>query len=178
LYRRREVKKMGRDAMKACENPCFRCRKEAAKYNDKLNSREGAAEMLGVSVSSLADYELGITKVIPVDKVVLMAELYNAPELKAWYCAEECPIGRGFPMPSAEITSVERTTMQLLKQLREADVRDVKDTLIDITADGVISDDERPELEKILEYLDGLIKAAGELRLIGKKVLNGDRQSE
>ncbi len=48
---------MGRDAMKACENPCFRCRKEAAKYNDKLNSREGAAEMLGVSVSSLADYE-------------------------------------------------------------------------------------------------------------------------
>ena len=85
---------MGRDAMKACENPCFRCRKEAAKYNDKLNSREGAAEMLGVSVSSLADYELGITKVIPVDKVVLMAELYNAPELKAWYCTEECPIGR------------------------------------------------------------------------------------
>lgn len=76
-------------------------------------------------------------------------------------------------MPSAEITSVERTTMQLLKQLREADVRDVKDTLIDITADGVISDDERPELEKILEYLDGLIKAAGELRLIGSKVLNG-----
>ena len=81
-------------------------------------------------------------------------------------------------MPSAEITSVERTTMQLLKQLREADVRDVKDTLIDITADGVISNDERSELEKILEYLDGLIKAAGELRLIGKKVLNGDCQSE
>ena len=76
-------------------------------------------------------------------------------------------------MPSAELSSVERTTMQLLKQLREADVRDVKDTLIDITADGVISDDERPELEKILEYLDGLIKAAGELRLIGSKVLNG-----
>lgn len=68
--------------------------------------------------------------------------------------------------------------MQLLKQLREADVRDVKDTLIDITADGVISNDERSELEKILEYLDGLIKAAGELRLIGKKVLNGDCQSE
>ena len=107
-----------------------------------------------------------------------MAELYGAPELKAWYWAEECPIGRGYPMPSAELSSVERTTMQLLKQLIEADVRDVKDTLIDITADGVISDDERPELEKILEYLDGLIKAAGELRLIGKKVLNGDRQSE
>ena len=169
---------MGRDAMKACENPCFRCRKEAAKYNDRLNSREGAAELLGVSVSSLADYELGITKVIPVDKVVLMAELYGAPELKAWYCAEECPIGRGFPMPSAELSSVERTAMQLLKQLRESDVQDVKDTLIDITADGVISDDERVDLTRILEYLDGLIKAAGELRLIGAKVLGQSRSED
>ena len=166
---------MGRDAMKAGENPCFRCRKEAAKYNDRLNSREGAAELLGVSVSSLADYELGITKVIPVDKVVLMAELYCSPELKAWYCAEECPIGRGFPMPSAELSSVERTAMQLLKQLRESDVQDVKDTLIDITADGVISEDERADLARILEYLDELIKAAGELRLIGEKVLGQSR---
>ena len=39
---------MGRDAMKAGENPCFRCRKEAAKYNERLYSKEGAAELLGV----------------------------------------------------------------------------------------------------------------------------------
>ena len=166
---------MGRDAIKAGENPCFQCRKEAAKYNDKLNSREGAAEMLGVSVSSLADYELSITKVIPVDKVVLMAELYNAPELKAWYCTTECPIGRSLPMPSANISTVERTTMRLLKQLRQDEVQDIKDTLIEITADGVISEDEKVDLAEILEYLDELIKAAGELRLIGSKVLNGGR---
>lgn len=166
---------MGRDAIKAGENPCFQCRKEAAKYNDKLNSREGAAEMLGVSVSSLADYELGITKVIPVDKVVLMAELYNAPELKAWYCTTECPIGRSFPMPSANISTVERTTMRLPKQLRQDEVQDIKDSLIEITADGVISEDEKVDLAEILEYLDELIKAAGELRLIGSKVLNGGR---
>ena len=166
---------MGRDAIKAGENPCFQCRKEAAKYNDKLNSREGAAEMLGVSVSSLADYELGITKVIPVDKVVLMAELYNAPELKAWYCTTECPIGRSLPMPSANISTVERTTMRLLKQLRQDEVQDIKDSLIEITADGVISEDEKVDLAEILEYLDELVKAAGELRLIGSKVLNGGR---
>ena len=78
-------------------------------------------------------------------------------------------------MPSAELTSVERTAMQLLKQLRESDVQDVKDTLIDITADGVISEDERVDLARILEYLDELIKAAGELRLIGEKVLGQSR---
>ena len=52
---------MGRDAMKAGENPCFRCRKEAAKYNDKLSSREGAAEALGVSASSLCELEANLT---------------------------------------------------------------------------------------------------------------------
>ena len=172
-----EVKKMGRDAIKAGENPCFRCRKEAAKYNDKLNSREGAAELLGVSVSSLADYELGNTKVIPVDKVVLMADAYNAPELKAWYCTTRCPIGREFPGPSPDVSTIERTTMQLLRKLRQSDVQDVREKLIDITADGVISDDERVDLAEILDYLDGLIKAAGELRLIGSKVLNRGRDN-
>lgn len=164
---------MGRDAMRASGNRCFQCRKEAAKYNDALSSRERAADLLGVSVSSLAEYENGITKVIPVDKVVLMAELYNAPELKAWYCTSECPIGRGFPMPTGDISSVERTTMKLLKQLRQSDVQSVKESLVDITADGVISDDEKAELADILSYLDELIKAAGELRLIGSKVMNG-----
>lgn len=98
---------MGRDAAKACENQCFRCRKEAAKHNDKLGSREGAAELLGISVSSLADYE------------------------------------------------------------------QVKEKLIDITADGIISKDEWADLTEILDYLDGLIRAARELKLIGSKLLNG-----
>lgn len=169
---------MGRDAIKAAENPYFRCRREAAKYNDRLYSREGAAELLGVSVSSLADYELGITKVIPVDKVVLMAELYNAPELKIRYCSHDCPIGRNLPMPSASLTSVERTALRLLRSLKDSSVDDVKETLIDITADGVISDHEVVELEEVMEYLNELIVAAGELKLIGSKILGGKHNDD
>lgn len=67
-------------------------------YNERLYSREGAAELLGISVSTLADYELGNTKVVPVDKVVLMADLYNAPELKTGYCKYECPICSYLPV--------------------------------------------------------------------------------
>ena len=129
--------------------------------------------MLNCSVSSLTDYELGITKVIPVDKVVLMSDLYNAPELKAWYCSNECPIGKSFPMPSAELSTIERTTMKLLKQLKVDEVQKVKETLIDITEDGVITENEKVDLAEILEYLDRLIKAAGELRLMGKKIMEG-----
>jgi len=166
---------MGRNATKANGNICFRCRKEASAYNDKLSSREGAAELLGLSVSSLADYELGITKVIPVDKIVLMSELYNAPELKVWYCSSECPIGKDCDfLPSESVSTVGRTTMKLLKVLRDDDVDDVKTRLIEIAADGVVVDDERADLAEILQYLDSLIKAAGELKLIGSKILKGD----
>lgn len=112
---------MANDCMKANENIYFRCRKEAAKYNDKLNSRESASELLGVSVSSLADYELGNTKVVPVDKVVLMADLYNAPQLLNGYCARECPIGCGKDI-ATEIQPIERTTVGLLDLLQNEKV--------------------------------------------------------
>ena len=49
----------------------------------------------------------------------------------------------------------------------------VKEKFIDITADGIISKDEWADLTEILDYLDGLIRAARELKLIGSKLLNG-----
>ena len=72
---------MGRGPMNENQNVYFQARKKAAAYNERIWSREGAAELLGISVSTLADYELGNTKVVPVDKVVLMADLYKTPEL-------------------------------------------------------------------------------------------------
>ncbi len=53
---------MGRRPTKAADNPFCKARMEAATYHERLNSKEGAAELLGVSVSTLSDYELGITK--------------------------------------------------------------------------------------------------------------------
>lgn len=51
---------MGNGGTKENQNVYFRARKQAAMYNERLSSREGAAEMLGISPSTLADYELGI----------------------------------------------------------------------------------------------------------------------
>lgn len=157
---------MGTNPTKAMDNIYCRCRKEAAKYNDKLNSREGAAELLGVSVSSLADYELGNTKVVPVDKVVLMADLYNAPEIKNYYCTNECPIGRN-TVPKLEIEELDRLTIKVLSSLRSID--DIKDKLIDIAADGVITEHEKPKLEEILRALDQITVYSQELRLWAEK---------
>lgn len=166
---------MGRNCIKAAENPCFRCRKEAAKYDERLYSREGASELLGVSVSSLAEYETGATKVIPVDKIVLMADLYKSPELKVWYCTSECPIGKTTSViPSPEMSCIERTVLCLIKLLNVGNVDEVTKKLIDITADGIVSEDESVKFQEVMDYLDELIRTAGELKLIGAKI-NGRR---
>lgn len=163
---------MGTNPTKAMDNIYCRCRKEAAKYNDKLNSREGAAELLGVSVSSLADYELGNTKVVPVDKVVLMADLYNSPEIKNYYCTNECPIGE-HTVHKLELAELDRLTIKVLSAFRGID--EVKDKLIDIAADGVITEHEKPELEDVLRALDEITIYSQELRLWAEKNLKQGR---
>ena len=84
---------MGRHPTKAANNPFCKARIDAAKYNDSLFSKEKAAEFLGISVSTLSDYELGVTKTVPPDMVLKMADLYNAPELENYYSTNVCPLG-------------------------------------------------------------------------------------
>lgn len=163
---------MGRDATKAAGNPWYEARKRAAEYDDRLSSREGAAERLGMSVSSVADAELGLTKCMPVDKAVLMADLYNAPHLLNYYCLHECPIGCRQSI-SDEVLDIDRVTVKLLKNLKVNQLTEMKDKLLDIAEDGVISNDEKPDLREILDYLDKLAKTVSELKTIGQMALNG-----
>ncbi len=153
---------MGTNPTKAANNVYCQARKGAATYNDRLYSREGAAELLGLSVSSLADYELGNTKVVPVDKVVLMSDLYRAPELLNHYCATECPIGcRNAQL--LEVAELDRLTLKLLGKFRGTD--NIAQTLLDVVADGVITPDEEPQIESVLQQLEEISKYTQELRL-------------
>lgn len=163
---------MGNGCMKENTNVYLRARKTASTYNDKLFSREGASELLGISVSSLADYELGNTKVVPVDKVVLMSDLYNCPELRTGYCKHECPIGKTMPL-ATEVNGIEGIALRLLKQFDKDQIKEMEKSLIDIAADGIISEDEKPELKNILSKLDDLAMVISEIKLIGEKALKG-----
>lgn len=153
---------------KCTESIYLRCRKEAARYNDKLNSRENAADLLGVSPSSLANYELGITKFVPVDKVVLMADLYNAPELLSEYCATECPIGCRRKI-GTEIKPIELTTVGLLSAINNNKLNDYLTDLIHIAADGKVSKDESSKLHEIVAYLNEIRVRVEELTLFDQK---------
>lgn len=114
---------MGAAATKAVGNVYYEARKKAAMYNDRLSSREGAAEALGISPSTLADYELGLTKFVPVENVIRMADVYNAPQLKPHYCKNVCPIGCEMPVATEE-TSIELAVRNGFKpeQIETSDV--------------------------------------------------------
>ena len=153
--------------MKNNQNVYFRARKEAMKYNERL-TREGAAEMIGVSPYTMADYELGNTKVVPVDKVVLMADLYNCPELKTGYCKHECPIGKCYPVATKR-GNIEGAALRLINELNDAGKQQIAERIMKIAMDGAISSDEKPELEAIMEQLKDMTTAISELLLIGQK---------
>ncbi len=152
---------MGTKATKAQNNIYYQCRMNACNNNKKLNSRDGASELLGISSYSLGDYELGNT-IPPADKIILMADLYNAPELFNYYCANECPIGLR-TVDEIEIKEIDRTALELLYSLSSAS--NAKDLLLKITADGKIDTDEESDLQMVLQVLDNISKGAQQLKI-------------
>ena len=161
---------MGKGPINENTNVYFQARKKAAIYNERLYSREGAAELLGISVSTLADNELGNTKVVTVDKVVLMADLYCAPELIAGYCMRECPV-HGFLPLATEEKSIQGIALRLLKGFNEDELKTMKVDLIEITEDGIISQEEIPKLKEILKKLEGMAEVISEMKIAGEKYL-------
>ncbi len=165
--------KMGFESEKDNRNVYFQARKRASIYSPKLYSREGASELLGVSVSTLADYELGNTKVVPVDKVVLMADLYNCPELKNYYCKHECPIGKDLPL-ATEQEDIEKIVIRLLKELEPERITGILKHLVDIAADGEVSKNEVGEALSIGKALEAIEEAISGYQLMAKKIGNGE----
>ncbi len=164
---------MGKGPMNENANVYFKARKKAAIYNERLYSREGAAELLGISVSTLADYELGNTKVVPVDKVVLMADLYNAPELITGYCMRECPV-HGFLPLATEEKNIQGIALRLLRGFNEDELKVMKENLIEITEDGVISSEEIPKLKEILSKLEVVAQIISEMKIAAEKCIKGN----
>ena len=161
---------MGRGATKAAGNVYYEARVEAAKWNEKLLSREGAAEALGVSVDVMKSTELDLYKQMPVEVCVLMADLYNAPHLLNHYCIYECPIGHSKPI-SDKVYPIERVTVRLLKKLRMEQLDDVQSRLIDIAEDGEVTEGEIEDLKDIIDYLDDISETICELKNIGEQIV-------
>ncbi len=147
---------MGKRSIREDKNIFFESREEAGL------TRAQASELLGgISDSSLEKMETGKTSIYPED-VVAMARAYKKPELCNYYCTHECAIGKT-SVPEAKLSSLSEIVLGMLSSLNSLDTQ--KNRLIDITADGVISDDELADFAEIQKNLDHIDSAVESLKI-------------
>ena len=156
------------------EKPFKTCRKRAAEWNPRWNNQETAAEMLLIPVRNLMEIETG-QRIPTSDDVAVMSDMYNAPELKCMYCHDMCPIGKG-RVPKVNATSLDRITINAISTFNQ--LSGMSQSLINIVDDGKITDDEKPELDRILRALQKCSQVAQNLMVYAEKNLNYSFEEE
>lgn len=155
---------MANIAAKTSSNVFYKARCEAATHNEQLKSREGAADIMSIDRGRLYRIESGIANPYP-EEAHLMADLYNAPELRNYYCTEICPLG--CEITKASVEDLDRITIRAISAFRR--LNETKELLLDITEDGIVSDNERQDMNKVLENLEELEGIAQSLKIWVKK---------
>lgn len=150
------------------QNMYYDYRIRASKDNQSLRNREYAAEILGISGSSLANYETGKTKCVPAEMVALMAKAYKAPELRNIYCVSACPLGCENRIATSEPT-IEQTAVHLLNRLDARVISSNLSEIIAIAEDGCVDADEAVILVEISKAFDQIAYAVSEFQILAER---------
>ena len=126
-------------------------------------TQERAAELLGLSVESLKQYEGG--KTVPKDETVAkMVEVYHLPWLALEHSQATDALG---VLPKAEPRPLPMASIALRNRLQDATGR--LDALLRIAEDGVIDEAERPEFDSIVVELRETMAAIYQVIYSGAK---------
>lgn len=124
-----------------------------------LTRAEASEALKFISESRIEKIESEKSEAHP-EEVLAMAEAYRKPELCNYYCSQKCPIGQEY-VPEIEMRDLSRIVLEMLASLNSLNKE--KDRLIEITSDGMISEDElidfaiiRDRLKKIALTIDSL----------------------
>jgi len=156
---------MGRKSTKENKNIYQTSREEAG------FTREVAAEALEF-ISSDRIEKIESEKSLPhPDEILAMADCYKNPSLCNYYCSHECPIGQEY-VPEVKLKDLSQITLEMLASLNSLEKEKMR--LVEITVDGVISDDEKEDFARIQEQLAQIAMAVDSLQLwVQKAVIDG-----
>ena len=146
-------------------NRYYLARMAAAERNDRMSSREGASEETGIDRKRMQRIEIGTLNPYP-EEVMLMADAYHAPELMNFYCTSACPIGQKM-VPKAELRELDRLTVKFLNALER--IKGADKSLLAIAADGKLTPDEIPAMEKLLAAVKAVSAVGCELQIFVEK---------
>ncbi|WP_455720027.1 helix-turn-helix domain-containing protein [Agathobacter sp.] len=147
---------MGRKSTKENKN-IYQTSRESAGF-----TRDLAAEQLEfISSDRIEKIENEKTAPHP-DEILAMADCYKNPSLCNYYCSHECPIGKEY-VPEVATKDLSMITLEMLSTLNSLSKE--KDRMIDIAADGKITEDEISDFIRIKENLDNMSLAIESLKL-------------
>ena len=131
-------------------------------------SREAASELLGwISPERIEKIENEKSLPHP-DEVLAMSEAYKVPRLCNHYCANLCPIGQEY-VPEVNVKDLSQIVLEMLASLNV--MRKKQDRLIEITADGKITEDEIADFVHIQEELEKMSITVETLQLWSERML-------
>ena len=153
---------MGRGSTKENKNKYQLAREELGL------SREKASELLEIIPPERIEKIENQRSVPHPDEVLILSQKYRKPSLCNYYCSNECPIGKQY-VPEVQIKELSAIVIEMLASLNS--VNKTKDRLIEIAADGVISDDEIDDFIHIQEDLERISVTVETLQLWAEKML-------
>lgn len=141
-------------------------------------TREKASELL----ETIAPERIRIEKIenertVPrPDEVLTMAEKYKRPSLCNYYCSRQCPIGEQY-VPQVPMRELSAIVLEMLASLNAMNKE--KERLIEIAADGHISNDEIDDFIHIRKELERISVTVETLQLWTERMLaNGQIDAE
>ncbi len=147
---------MGRRSTRPNKNMYQLAREEAGL------TREKASELMaGISDDRIEKIESEKVLIRP-DEVLQMSRCYKKPELCNLYCSRECAIGIE-QVPEIKEKDLPTIALEILSVMRFLEKE--KDLLIDIAADGRLSEEEIPAFEVIRTHLESLAGTVDALNL-------------
>ena len=147
---------MGRKSTKE-NKTIYQTSREALGY-----TREAAAEKLQF-ISEDRIEKIEYEKSLPhPEEILAMAECYKNPALCNYFCSHECPIGIEH-VPEIKEKALSQITLEMLATLHK--LTKAKERLIEITADGELTEDEIPDFLHIRSELQKMAMAIDSLNL-------------
>ena len=147
---------MGRKSIKENKNE-YQLAREAAGL-----TRAQAAELMEyVSESRIEKIEREKSAPHP-DEIIVMADAYKKPALCNFFCSTQCPLGQEY-IPQVEVKDLSQITLEILATLNRLNKE--KDRMIEITADGVIEEDEMEDFTRIRKQLAQISMTVDSLQL-------------
>ena len=146
---------------------------------ENKNNYQLAREELGLTREKASELleTIAPERTVPrPDEVLTMAEKYKRPSLCNYYCSRQCPVGERY-VPPVSMRELSAIVLEMLASLNAMDRK--KERLIEITADGEITNDEINDFIHIRKELERISVTVETLQLWTERMLaNGQIDAE